>query len=145
MLENVEKNTIKYSFIFLTLLLLMLKSFITIIIIKNRRLILVQCQLLNYRLHQKFTKFPTNIIFQFQDHIQNLTLHFDSNLSQFLSLSLSLMTDSFRRLVINNFVKYSLTQLCLMFSHDWGKIMQVLQKYHRNDIVSVFSISYHMI
>ena len=32
-----------------------------------------------------------------------------------------------------------------MFSHDWGKVMQVLQKYHRNDIVSFFSTSYHML
>ena len=42
-LKMLKKNTIKYSFISLTLLLLMLKSLITIIIIKNRRLILVQC------------------------------------------------------------------------------------------------------
>lgn len=101
--------------------------------IKTKKLTLVQYYSLNFRPYSTLTCFSTNILFLFQDPIQNLILY----LSCLLSL-LQIHDNSLSFSDLDTFGEYwtvvseKVPQSGYLFSHDCSEVIHHWEAYHRD-------------
>ena len=90
----------------------------------NYVIILRQNYWFNYRPYSNLTSFSSNVLFLFQDSIQNPTWHLVFEFPWFSFWDNSSVFYDVWGALVRSYMECLLIWICLTFSHDWIEVMQ---------------------